>query len=109
MISEIKRREMNARLIMLKCDGTVIGINEALKKSIESIFSGSAASLVGASYLCGLDTCAVVDVGGTSTDVSSVKKSVLELTNTGSIMGGWKTRVRATRMEPSALSGDSQV
>jgi len=45
MIREIKRREMNARLIMLKCDGTVIGINEALKKPIESIFSGPAASL----------------------------------------------------------------
>lgn len=109
MISEIKRREMNARLIMLKCDGTVIGINEALKKPIESIFSGPAASLVGASYLCGLDTCAVVDVGGTSTDVSSVTKGVPELTDTGAIVRGWKTRVRAIRMETSALGGDSQV
>ncbi|WP_321418894.1 hydantoinase/oxoprolinase family protein [uncultured Methanomethylovorans sp.] len=109
MISEIKRREMNARLIMLKCDGTVIGINEALKKPIESIFSGPAASLVGASYLCGLETCAVVDVGGTSTDVSSIVKGVPELTDTGAVVGGWKTRVRATRMETSALGGDSQV
>lgn len=109
MINEIKRREMKARLIMLKCDGTVIGINEALKKPIESIFSGPAASLVGASYLCNLDTCTVVDVGGTSTDVSSVIKGVPELTDTGAIVGGWKTRVRATRMETSALGGDSQV
>ena len=109
MIREIKRREMNARLIMLKCDGTVIGINEALKKPIESIFSGPAASLVGASYLCDLETCAVVDVGGTSTDVSSIIKGVPELTDTGAVVGGWKTRVRATRMETSALGGDSQV
>ncbi len=109
MIEEIKRREIKARLIMLKCDGTVIGINEALKKPIESIFSGPAASLVGASYLCNLDTCTVVDVGGTSTDVSSVIKGVPELTDTGAVVGGWKTRVRATRMETSALGGDSQV
>ncbi|WP_298685840.1 hydantoinase/oxoprolinase family protein [uncultured Methanomethylovorans sp.] len=109
MIEEIKRREIKARLIMLKCDGTVIGINEALKKPIESIFSGPAASLVGASYLCNLDTCTVVDVGGTSTDVSNVIKGVPELTDTGAVVGGWKTRVRATRMETSALGGDSQV
>jgi N-methylhydantoinase A/oxoprolinase/acetone carboxylase beta subunit len=31
MTSKIKRRKMSARLIILKCDGTVIGINEALK------------------------------------------------------------------------------
>ncbi len=109
MINEIQRREMNARLIMLKCDGTVIGIREALEKPIESIFSGPAASLVGASYLCGLDTCAVIDVGGTSTDVSSVIDGVPEITDTGAVVGGWKTRVRATRMETSALGGDSQV
>ena len=109
MIEEIERREMNAKLIMLKCDGTVIGIKEALEKPIEFIFSGPAASLIGASYLSKLDTCAVVDVGGTSTDVSMVVNGIPELTDTGAIVGGWKTRVRAIRMETSALGGDSQV
>ena len=51
---EIRRRGMDARLLMLKCDGSVVGINEALEKPIESIFSGPAASLVGASHLSGL-------------------------------------------------------
>ncbi|MEZ5336569.1 MAG: hydantoinase/oxoprolinase family protein [Methanolobus sp.] len=35
--SEIKRRNIDAKLMMLKCDGSVVGINEALKKPIESV------------------------------------------------------------------------
>ncbi len=62
--AEIRRRNIEAKLMMLKCDGSVVGIEEALKKPIESIFSGPAASLLGASHLSGFRTCAVVDVGG---------------------------------------------
>ncbi|TGC11424.1 hydantoinase/oxoprolinase N-terminal domain-containing protein [Methanolobus halotolerans] len=109
VIGEVERRNINAKLLMLKCDGTVVGLRDALEKPVETIFSGPAASLVGASYLSGCDTCAVIDVGGTSTDVSAVYAGVPELTDEGAIVGGWKTRVRATRMETSAMGGDSHV
>ncbi|MDG6243527.1 MAG: hydantoinase/oxoprolinase family protein [Methanolobus sp.] len=109
VIDEIKRKDISARLLMLKCDGTVVGLKDALDKPVETIFSGPAASLVGASFLSGLNTCAVVDVGGTSTDVSSIIEGVPELSETGAVVGGWKTRVRATRMETSAMGGDSHV
>ncbi len=106
---EMKHRGMDARLLMLKCDGSVVGINEALEKPIESIFSGPAASLVGASHLSGLKTCAVIDVGGTSTDVSMVEDGLPELCSEGAIVGGWQTKVKAIRMETSAMGGDSHV
>jgi N-methylhydantoinase A/oxoprolinase/acetone carboxylase beta subunit len=106
---EISRRGMTAKLLMLKCDGSVVGINEALEKPIESIFSGPGASLVGASHLSGLETCAVIDVGGTSTDVSMLEKGVPELCAEGAIVGGWQTKVKAIRMETSAMGGDSHV
>ncbi|MCO5382590.1 MAG: hydantoinase/oxoprolinase family protein [Methanosarcina barkeri] len=106
---EISGRGMNARLLMLKCDGSVVGINEALEKPIESIFSGPAASLVGASYLSGLETCAVIDVGGTSTDVSMLENGLPELCAEGAIVGGWQTKVKAIRMETSAMGGDSHI
>ncbi|KXS44157.1 MAG: N-methylhydantoinase A/acetone carboxylase, beta subunit [Methanolobus sp. T82-4] len=109
VMDEIKRKKIDARLLMLKCDGTVVGLKDALDKPVETIFSGPAASLVGASFLSGLDTCAVVDVGGTSTDVSAIIDGVPELSETGAVVGGWKTRVRATRMETSAMGGDSHV
>ena len=106
---EISRRGMDSRLLMLKCDGSVVGINEALEKPIESIFSGPAASLVGASHLSGLETCAVIDVGGTSTDVSMLEKGLPELCTEGAIVGGWQTKVKAIRMETSAMGGDSHI
>jgi N-methylhydantoinase A/oxoprolinase/acetone carboxylase beta subunit len=106
---EMEHRGMDARLLMLKCDGSVVGINEALEKPIESIFSGPAASLVGASHLSGLKTCAVIDVGGTSTDVSMLEDGLPELCTEGAIVGGWQTKVKAIRMETSAMGGDSHV
>jgi len=109
VISEITKRRINARLLMLKCDGSVVGIRDALKKPIETIFSGPAASLVGASFLSGLKTCEVVDVGGTSTDISSICMGVPDLSDEGAIVGGWKTRVRAIRMETTATGGDSHI
>ncbi len=109
IISDTTNRGINARLLMLKCDGSVVGIKDALKKPIETIFSGPAASLVGASYLSGLKTCAVVDVGGTSTDISSICMGVPDLSEEGAVVGGWKTRVRAIRMETTATGGDSHI
>ncbi|AAM07549.1 TPA: hydantoinase/oxoprolinase family protein [Methanosarcina acetivorans] len=109
IIADIRKRGINAQLLMLKCDGSVVGIKDALQKPIETIFSGPAASLVGASYLSGLKTCAVVDVGGTSTDISSICMGVPDLSDEGAVVGGWKTRVRAIRMETTATGGDSHV
>ncbi|AKB84676.1 hydantoinase/oxoprolinase N-terminal domain-containing protein [Methanococcoides methylutens] len=107
--SEIRGRGMESKIFMLKCDGSVIGIKGALERPIESIFSGPAGSLVGASFLSKKDSCAVIDVGGTSTDVSVIRNDVPEMSDSGAVVGGWKTRVKAIRMETSALGGDSDI
>jgi N-methylhydantoinase A/oxoprolinase/acetone carboxylase beta subunit len=109
VIGEMERRNINARLLMLKCDGSVVGIEEAKEKPIESIFSGPAASLVGASYLSDSPTCLAIDVGGTSTDVAMINDGLPEITDRGAVVGGWQTKVQALRMETSAMGGDSHV
>jgi len=109
IIEEFEARGINANMLMLKCDGSVVGIEEALEKPIETIFSGPAASLVGASHLSRLNTCAVIDVGGTSTDVAMMQNGLPQLSSSGAVVGGWQTRVKAIRMETSATGGDSHV
>jgi len=109
IIREFESRGINANMLMLKCDGSVVGIEEALEKPIETIFSGPAASLVGASHLSRLETCAMIDVGGTSTDVAMMQKGLPELSSAGAVVGGWQTRVKAIRMETSATGGDSHI
>ena len=109
VVSEIERRGLEPRIAMLRCDGSVVSMHEAMKRPIESVFSGPAASLLGASYLSGHETCAVIDVGGTSTDVSLIYKGLPYLSETGAVVGGWQTKVRALRMETSAMGGDSHI
>lgn len=106
---EVRSRGMDAKVFMLKCDGSVIGIQSALRKPIESIFSGPAGSLVGAAFLANRSTCAVIDVGGTSTDISVIYDGVPEMSDEGAVVGGWKTRVKAIKMETSAMGGDSHI
>lgn len=105
----MEEKEIKATLMMMKCDGSLVHIEEALQKPVESIFSGPAASLVGAAHLTGLDTCATVDVGGTSTDIAMISGGVPEISDSGARVGSWKTMVKAIRMETSALGGDSLV
>ncbi|MEZ5336568.1 MAG: hydantoinase/oxoprolinase family protein [Methanolobus sp.] len=64
---------------------------------------------MGAAYLAGAENCVVIDVGGTSTDVSLIHRGVPELTETGAVVGGWQTKVKAIKMETSAMGGDSHV
>ncbi|MGB9927404.1 MAG: hydantoinase/oxoprolinase N-terminal domain-containing protein [Methanosarcina sp.] len=109
IMAEIKERNIDAKVLMLKCDGSVIDIKGAKLRPIETIFSGPAASIIGASHLSGLKTCAVIDVGGTSTDVSMIKNGVPELCEKGAVVGGWQTLVKAIKMESSANGGDSHV
>ncbi|AKB83854.1 Hydantoinase [Methanosarcina barkeri 3] len=109
IVKEFEIRGINANLLMLKCDGSVVGIEEALEKPIETIFSGPAASLVGASHLSRFNTCAMIDVGGTSTDVAMIVNGLPQLSNIGAVVGGWQTRVKAIRMETSATGGDSHI
>jgi N-methylhydantoinase A/oxoprolinase/acetone carboxylase beta subunit len=109
VVCEIERRGLEPRIAMLRCDGSVVSMQEAMKKPIESVFSGPAASLLGASYLSGKETCAVIDVGGTSTDVSLIHKGLPYLSESGAVVGGWQTKVRALRMETSAMGGDSHI
>lgn len=109
VLSSMENRGIRSNLMIMKCDGSLVNIEEALHKPVESIFSGPAASLVGASHLTGDKTCVTIDVGGTSTDISMIVDGIPSISESGATVGGWKTMVRAIRMNTSALGGDSHV
>ena len=109
VLSVMEARNIKAPMMVMKCDGSLARIEEALEKPVESIFSGPAASLVGAAHISGLKTCVAVDVGGTSTDIALIEGGVPEISENGAIVGNWKTMVRAVRIRTSAMGGDSHV
>ena len=106
---EVKRRKMNLKTTMLKCNGAVALFDEVMERPVETIFSGPAASVLGASFLSGKETCLAIDVGGTSTDVSMIEDGIPQISDLGATVGGWKTKVRAIKMETIAAGGDSHI
>lgn len=109
VLSVMEARNIKAPMMVMKCDGSLARIEEALEKPVESIFSGPAASLVGAAHISGLKTCVAVDVGGTSTDIALIEDGVPEISENGAVVGDWKTMVKAVRIRTSAMGGDSHV
>lgn len=106
---ETKRRGMDVKTTMLKCNGAVALFSEVMDRPVETIFSGPAASVLGASFLSGKETCLAIDVGGTSTDVSMIEEGIPQISDLGATVGGWKTKVRAIKMETIAAGGDSHI
>ncbi len=102
-------RSITAPVMVVKGDGSLISAEEARRKPIETILSGPAASLVGASYLTGLRDALVSDIGGTTTDVALLRDGRPRLDEQGARVGGWSTMVEAVAMHTIGLGGDSEV
>jgi len=64
---------------------------------------------MGGKALAGVDSCVVVDVGGTSTDIAYLDDGFPRLNQEGAMVGNWRTRVHAIDIWTAALGGDSIV
>lgn len=107
--SVLKKEGISATIMVMKCDGSLVNIDGAVLKPVETIFSGPAASLVGAAYLTKTDKCIAIDIGGTSTDISMISNNMPDVCEDGAVVGGWKTKVKAIKITTSALGGDSHI
>ncbi len=101
--------EIAAPLMIVRGDGALIAADVAKSRPIETILSGPAASLVGASYLTGQANAMVSDIGGTTTDIAVLKDGRPRLDERGATVGGWQTMVEAVAMRTHGLGGDSEV
>jgi N-methylhydantoinase A/oxoprolinase/acetone carboxylase beta subunit len=100
---------IDAPLMIVKGDGSLMKADLALEYPVETVLSGPAASVVGASFLTGLDDFVVSDMGGTTTDVAVVLAGRPVVSADGALIGGWRTMVEAVDVRTSGLGGDSEV
>src|SRR5690606_4555973 len=100
---------IQAPLMVVKGDGSLIAAEAALASPVETILSGPAASLVGARHLSGETDVVVVDMGGTTTDIALLRDGRPVLASEGATVGGWKTMVEAVAVHTYGLGGDSEV
>ena len=100
---------VDAPLMIVKGDGSLMKAEVALEYPVETILSGPAASVVGAGFLTGLGDFLVSDMGGTTTDCAVVTGGRPAINAAGALIGGWRTMVEAVDVRTVGLGGDSQV
>ncbi|MCO6451855.1 MAG: hydantoinase/oxoprolinase family protein [Caldilineales bacterium] len=100
---------INAPLMVVKGDGSLVQSQWALERPIETILSGPAASAVGAWHLAGREDAWVVDVGGTTTDIVGLREGRPRVLATGATIGRWRTMVEAVDVHTVGLGGDSEI
>jgi N-methylhydantoinase A/oxoprolinase/acetone carboxylase beta subunit len=102
-------RGIDASIYVFKGDGGLMSLPVAKERPVDTVLSGPAASLMGGRAISGLDSCLVVDLGGTSTDIAYLQEGFPRLNMEGSMVGKWRTRVRAIDIWTAGLGGDSSV
>ena len=95
-------------LAIVRSDGTLMSEELARLRPVETILSGPAASVTGARALAGCPESLIVDIGGTTSDISVVHAGRANRTD-GIVIGGWKTQVAGVQIDTIALGGDTQV
>jgi N-methylhydantoinase A/oxoprolinase/acetone carboxylase beta subunit len=100
---------IEAPLMIVRGDGTLVQADFAGKRPIETILSGPAASLVGAQFLLETGDAIVSDIGGTTTDVAVLDKGWPRVEEDGAIVAGYRTMVQAVAMHTYGLGGDSAI
>ncbi len=106
----LDERNIRAPVYILKADGGTLPIEKSIEFPVETIFSGPAASAIGALALTPKgETSVVADIGGTTTDLALILSGKPLLASKGAKLGGFLTHVRAFAVRSIAVGGDSVV
>lgn len=109
VITFLRSIQVDVPVLVVRGDGTLMSIHRAREVPVETSLSGPAASVSGAKFLTGLEDATIVDVGGTTSDIGTIRKGRVELQNKGSLVGRWRTHVRALDMSTLGIGGDSVI
>lgn len=106
----LEKRGIEAPLNILKADGGTMPVQASLDRPCETVFSGPAASAMGA-YGLTMDslTSVVVDIGGTTTDLALILEGKPLQASRGALIGGRYSHINSLAVRTIPLGGDSTV
>ena len=105
----LQQLNIQAPLMIVKGDGSIVNAETALVHPVTTILSGPAASVIGACALSGSRNAIIADMGGTTTDIAIVTNGQPELASEGARVGNWQPMVETVKVYSIGLGGDSEV
>ena len=106
--ASMKEMGLDLNIYVMKSDGTVMSRDYAMRRPVETLLCGPAASIRGAMELTGISDGLVVDMGGTTSDVALIRNGK-PISSNGVRVGRWNTMVKGVDIDTFALGGDTGV
>jgi len=107
--ASLKEHKIKAPLMIVKGDGSLMPYTDAVKKPVETVLSGPAASAIGGRFLTGRSDAVMVDVGGTTTDIALISDGLVEVSDSGARVGEVETAVKAASIRTACIGCDSRI
>jgi N-methylhydantoinase A/oxoprolinase/acetone carboxylase beta subunit len=104
----MKARGLDIPAMIVRSDGSLMVDQLSCIRPVETILSGPASSIIGGRGLAHCENSLIVDMGGTTTDISIVKENEPAMTG-GIRIGGWRTQIKGVFIDTFGLGGDSRI
>jgi N-methylhydantoinase A/oxoprolinase/acetone carboxylase beta subunit len=105
----MKQWGIECPVMIVKGDGSIVGVDYARNRPVEIIHSGPATSTIGGHFLAGVDSALIIDIGGTTTDISQIHNGRLDISEKTATVGSFRTCVRTIKTRSFGLGGDSLI
>jgi N-methylhydantoinase A/oxoprolinase/acetone carboxylase beta subunit len=100
---------IDAPVYLSQNDGTLMSVDFAERYPVATFASGPTNSMRGAAFLSGLADCAVVDIGGTTSDVGILQAGFPREASVAVDIGGVRTNFRMPDVLSFGIGGGSHV
>jgi N-methylhydantoinase A/oxoprolinase/acetone carboxylase beta subunit len=112
-VSHLKQLTVEKRIAadikIIRGDATAVDLDQAVSRAAQTVASGPAATAYFGATSVADKTALIVDVGGTTTDISLVEQGRPVISTSGSLIDRWLTHVDAIKTHTVGIGGDSQV